>query len=203
MKKNISDGSIYLMRYDTYMNSLQEAHMQHMLLSVGEMSDSFSARLKYAIKSKGWTHAKLAEESGISIPTINRALHNKKETRLDVKERLADALGVRLEWFLLNDPFMTEEERLKVKEDMEKWQNSLKTDHKNVKDETLRILANECGLFVFPAYDGGIYVGAHLPGQDYVRNIHIEKDKYDQFSENIFTAFRAIISGSFQNLFLI
>lgn len=57
-------------------------------------------KLKETLKEKGMTHKRWAEESGVSIDTINRIVHpenpDKDSPRVNTLEDLCNALGVEL-----------------------------------------------------------------------------------------------------------
>ena len=55
-------------------------------------------RLRVAMKKKRMTQAKLAEVTGISMPSINNYVNDRYDIPLSYAVKIADALGVSLDY---------------------------------------------------------------------------------------------------------
>jgi plasmid maintenance system antidote protein VapI len=58
---------------------------------------TLSERLRSTIRKSGKPVYQLAKESGVAHPVIFRFLNGQRDIRLETADKLADALGLRLE----------------------------------------------------------------------------------------------------------
>ena len=68
-------------------------------------------RLRKAREARGWSQARLVNESGVGVATVSRAENGRFEPRQETARRLAEALGVRVAWLLTGEGPMEEEQR--------------------------------------------------------------------------------------------
>ena len=74
------------------------------------MKDGIDARLRMARAYAKQRQSDLARASGIGSATIQRAESGQREPRIETLRKLADALGVRVEWLLTGEGPMQDEE---------------------------------------------------------------------------------------------
>ncbi len=69
-----------------------------------EMTDRFCRNLSALISSRGMNYARLAEETGITAPTISRYMSGHRKPSLDCAVKIAKFFNVSMDWlFGLSD----------------------------------------------------------------------------------------------------
>lgn len=61
-----------------------------------EVTTELGNRIKTLRKAKGWTQEKLAQEAGVTFPTVNKAEKGRRMVELGTMNKIAAALGVSL-----------------------------------------------------------------------------------------------------------
>ncbi len=64
------------------------------------MKPTLGQRLKKIRLGVAWTQADLAKESGVSASAISRFEQGRQKPTIESADRLADALGVTLDWLI-------------------------------------------------------------------------------------------------------
>jgi transcriptional regulator with XRE-family HTH domain len=70
---------------------------------------TISQRLKQARRRLGWRQTDLAQAAKVGIATIRRIEQEAMEPRLATARRIADALGIRVEWLVFGSGAITDE----------------------------------------------------------------------------------------------
>lgn len=65
--------------------------------------DTVGARIKEARLAKNMTQAELAEQLGVTYQNIGQWENGKRTPRLETLEKIAEALGISMEWFIYQD----------------------------------------------------------------------------------------------------
>lgn len=65
--------------------------------------EEIGQRIKGARKAKGWTQAQLAKKSSVATITISQYETGERRPRIDKLVAIAEALGVRVEYFMLGN----------------------------------------------------------------------------------------------------
>jgi transcriptional regulator with XRE-family HTH domain len=65
-------------------------------------------RLKQARRHTGWRQTDLAQAANVGIATVRRIEQETMDPRLSTARRIADALGIRVEWLLFGVGVMTD-----------------------------------------------------------------------------------------------
>lgn len=63
-----------------------------------EVADVFAERLRQALKDRGMSQSELARRIGVCTPTVNQYLRKSKFPMMTTAVKIADALGVSLDW---------------------------------------------------------------------------------------------------------
>lgn len=58
--------------------------------------DTLRKNIRLMLTTRGWTQTRLAEETGIKLPNINRILNQDVNISMETAEKLADAFGLSL-----------------------------------------------------------------------------------------------------------